>query len=253
MKRILVYAHYDKDGVVRRYVESALGALKTEVARVVFVTTAKLPPPEKAKLRGLADRLIEIDNVGYDFFSWRTGILSLADEWADCDELVLMNSSVVGPIFPLANVFDKMRRSDADFWGMTESLEITPHLQSYFLVFRKRLLGDPAFIGYWRELRPLANRQDVIDQYELKLTRHFAARGFKPDSFVKMADLRRCNVRHWLGGFRPDGNPTLLYPEELLKLKMPFVKIQLLRDNPHRIDLAGLRRRVPAERLDYRR
>ena len=253
MNRLLIYAHYDQDGVVRRYVESGLAAMRPAVSEIVFVTTAKLAGFEKDKLRPLADRWMEIDNIGYDFFSWRTGIVSAADHLADYDELVLMNSSVVGPVFPPAGVFGNMRRSAADFWGMTESLEITPHLQSYFLVFRKRLLGDPAFLDYWRGLRPLANRQDVIDQYELKLTRHFAERGFRPDSYVKMADIRRNNFKYWFGGFRPRCNPTMLYPLELLKLKMPFVKIQMLRDNPHRIDLAGLRRRLPPEWLDFER
>lgn len=253
MKRLLIYAHYDKDGVVRRYVESGLAAMRNDVSAIVFVTTAKLAGAEKEKIRPLAERWMEVDNIGYDFFSWRTGILSVEGELGNYDELVLVNSSVIGPVFPLANVFGKMWRSAADFWGMTESLEITPHLQSYFLVFRKRLVGDPAFIDYWRNLLPLPDRQDVINEYELKLTAYFTERGFKADRFIQSSDIRRANLRYWFSGFRPELNPTLMYPLELLKLKMPFVKIQLLRDNPHHVDLAGLRRRLAPARLDYER
>jgi lipopolysaccharide biosynthesis protein len=37
--------------------------------------------------------------------------------------------------FPLDGIFDSTTVRDCDFWGITESTKIAPHLQSYFLVF----------------------------------------------------------------------------------------------------------------------
>lgn len=242
MNRIFIYAHYDADGVIRDYVVKMLNSLKELSFKVIFVTTSTLQTMEKQKVANLVETVIEIENIGYDFFSWKTGISSVIDNLHNTDELVLINSSIIGPLFPLKKSFEKMADSSADFWGMTESYETNYHLQSYFIVFRKKIINSTIFKDFWLTLEPLADRQKVINSYELKLTDYFTSHGFKSDSCVKIRDIKRSNLKYWILKFRPRRNPTLFYPFELLKLQMPFVKIQLLRDNPYQINLTMLKK-----------
>ena len=48
------------------------------------------------------------------------------------DRVIICNDSVVGPMRPFDEILDPRRApEDADFWGMTGSNEISPHVQSW--------------------------------------------------------------------------------------------------------------------------
>jgi len=237
IKRNFIYAHYDATGLIPEYVLFCLGNIRPLSARTIFVTTAALQSKEKEKLDSVVDDVIEIENIGYDFYSWKTGFMSFMEKSEEIDELILLNSSILGPIFPLSEAFNKMERSSCDFWGMTESFEENYHLQSYFLCFRKKMIYSELFKRYWIDMAPLADRQEVINRYELKLTRYFREHGFKSGSLIKSMDIRLLCLKNLSLIFKKKKNPTLYYPDQLLQLRMPFAKIQLLRDNPFNLQL----------------
>ena len=163
--------------------------------------------------------------------------MSLMGKAEEIDELILLNSSVIGPIFPLDEAFNRMAPSSCDFWGMTESFESNYHLQSYFLCFRKKMIYSELFKRYWTDMAPLAGRQEVINRYELKLTGYFREHGFESGSLIKSMDIRLLCLKNLSLIFKKKKNPTLYYADQLLQLRMPFVKIQLLRDNPFNLQL----------------
>ena len=238
-RRAVVYAHFDAEGVVREFVPHCLRELKKIGRPLLVTTTAPLRAGERDKILGVADRLIEVPNIGYDFYSWKMGLAELAGQWDQLDEIVLMNSSVVGPLFSLTPLFEAMRSQPADFWGVTDSYELGYHLQSYFLVFRRRLLQSAAFRDYWAEMKPVADRQQVIFQYETQITKHFRGKGFRSGVFFP------CNrvvhpLQRWLSRKKRKVNVTMRYPAEVVRAGGPFIKIQLLRENPCRINLDDL-------------
>ncbi|MFN9074132.1 MAG: rhamnan synthesis F family protein, partial [Hyphomonadaceae bacterium] len=73
MNRALIFAHFDKDGLVDPYVIHALTVYRQYFSLVVFVTVSDLSESEVDKLKFLADRVIQRENYGYDFGSWRVG------------------------------------------------------------------------------------------------------------------------------------------------------------------------------------
>jgi len=236
MKRVFIYAHYDVNGSIQEYVLYCLKQLRPLASKIVFVTTAALQVSEKAKLKSVADEILEIENKGYDFYSWKTGILSQQRQNGELDELILLNSSVIGPLFPLEEAFAKMDQSSCDLWGMTESFEFCHHVQSYFLCFKRNVLKSPAFEKYWQDLKPFPERQEVINRYELPLAMHFKKQGFRVGSYIKGWKIRLLFLKKLRLNFKRNANPTIFYPVQLLQLRMPFVKIQVLRDNPFELD-----------------
>jgi lipopolysaccharide biosynthesis protein len=148
---------------------------------------------------------------------------------ADVDELVLLNSSVVGPVFPLQPIVQQMSSDACDFWGMTDNTEFGWHLQSYFLVFKRKLLESPDFGEFWRGIEPNQSKQQIIESYEVGLSKYLLERGFRGRAFAA-ADTWASPLKRWWMRRRKRTNATLWYPLELLNVGMPFVKVALLKD-----------------------
>lgn len=69
------------------------------------------------------------------------------------DQVVLADDSCLAPIFPLETLFKKMQDGKKDFWGVTilpQEQKQDERVQSYFMVFEKRVLKDSLFEEFWR-------------------------------------------------------------------------------------------------------
>jgi len=247
MKRLAIFAHYDGDLEIKPYAVTFLRSLREICEEVVFVSTTALSEAELEKVRPFCVRTHLRANAGYDFGMWQHGLSEL--DLSNVDELVLTNSSVFGPVYPLAPIFEQMAERDCDFWGMTDSFEIRWHLQSYFLVLKRQALSAPAFSQFFNGVLPYRDKDQVIRSYELGLTQFLREHRLKPDAFVPMASwlgspLRRARV------CAKRRNATLYYPLQLLSAGMPLVKVQLLRDNPARVSLRRVRHAMEAAGYD---
>jgi lipopolysaccharide biosynthesis protein len=247
--RVAFFAHYDAGDRVRPYVTEHLARLRPMAERIVFVSTSRLPESEVQKLRPYAETILLKDNAGFDFGMWQHALERT--DLGHCDELILTNSSVFGPIHPLGPIFGRMNDSTCDFWGMTDNFEYRWHLQSYFLVFRQRALQSDAFRAFFRSVLPYRDKGPVVLGYEVGLTSFLVENGLRPgavapvESWASWASRRRMDLeRSW--------NPTLFHPEKLLSLGMPYVKVMLLRDNVGRVPLAPVYRAMATSGYDLR-
>jgi rhamnosyltransferase len=229
--RSAIFAHYDAHDEVKDYIVHHLRALREVCDQVVFVSTSSLHESELRKVAPHCQAAYLKDNRGFDFGMWQHALDRM--DPAGCDELVLTNSSVFGPIRPLADVFDRMAPIDCDFWSMTDSEEQGYHLQSWFLVFRRTALQSEAFASFFRGILPYRDAIQVIRAYELGLTRYLTENGLRPATLAAFAKLAQAVNASTV----ERGNPAILYPRQLIDLGVPYVKVQLLRDNPRRIPL----------------
>lgn len=233
MRRVAIFAHYDPQSSIKRYILHHLKALREVCDEIHFVSTSQLGETELAKLTGLVDSQRVCENSGYDFKMWADVIRSL--DLRSWDELVLTNSSVFGPVTPLSQAFKRMESVACDFWGMTDSLEIEYHIQSFFLVMRKSMLASGVVEQFFTSVLPYRHKQQVIRSYELGLTHFFLDQGFVPAVAASVLDR---SLR--LGAI----NPCLRASIPLMELGVPFVKVELLRDNPFALRLAPIRARM---------
>lgn len=223
MKRIALFAHYDRDGIVDDYVIYYLRSLKRVAGRILFVSDCALREGEAAKLEGLAE-LVSADPHGeYDFGSWKRAFQFLNGDLTGWDELILANDSCYAPIYPFEGAFERMREVACDVWGPTsnEKNGKFDHLSSYFLVFRRSILQDEDFVLFFSRIKPQASAIDVIVNYEIGLSQLLAAKGYRFASLTPSEEI---------GSFS-----TTRYVHDILhSYKLCWLKVRLVRDNPRR-------------------
>ena len=202
-RRALVYAFHDIDGVVDDANLTYLAALVEQAERSVVVVNGELEPAGRARIEDLGATVIERANEGYDIWAFKTGIDALGDELGSFDELIVANSSVFGPVRPLADVLREMDDRDVDLWGITRHAAARErsarlgrslraeraHIQSYFTAFRSSVLRSAAFRDYWRDLPPIHDYAEAVQAHEMVMTGHFEDAGFAWDTLVDTTDL----------------------------------------------------------------
>lgn len=228
LKRIALYVHYDKNNCISEDDVNYIKELSSFVEQVVFITNSKISELEKQKVSPYISKIIERENIGYDFGGWRDAILSLGFEYlATFDQLLLLNNSCYCGRYDFRNVFAKMESKDVDFWGITlfPYLEdgtyiqkpcIEEHIQSYFQVFNSNVVKSSSFKEFWESIKNYEELVDVVANCETVLTKRLKDAGFKYDVFVKETRILSNSL----------GNYSIPYefPYDLLILGSPFIK-----------------------------
>lgn len=251
MSTLAVLAHFDPDGQCAPHVLRWARQLSEVADRLVVVSTARLAGGARSALEEVGE-VVERENRGYDFCSWQHGLRGVPD-WRSYDRLVLANDSVVGSLRPLPDVLGAVH--EGPVWrGVVQSREHLPHLQSWLTAYGPATLADPVFAAFWAGVSPVARRAEVILRYELGLGRLAAAGGyaldadFEPDLADRARLLRRrarVAAGRAAGGkgdprelFRrtltAEVNPMVWHWEAARDGRLPFVKLEALRDDPAR-------------------
>lgn len=177
MNRICIFAHYDKDNTVDDYVIYYLNALKKDFDKIIFVSDSDLPIAQTEKLSSICDYVQAYHHGQYDWGSYKFGYIIAKQNklLVDADELLLCNDSVYGPVNSL--LLDKM---SSDFngyyenlYGLEKGIE-EPHLQSWFLLIKKKMFLSESFDSFMMSITKFQNKLDIIKNYEIGFTKTFA-------------------------------------------------------------------------------
>jgi rhamnosyltransferase len=239
MRRLAIHAHHDAENRVRPFTLFFLEQLRRVCDEIVFVSSAPLPETELLKVRPWCARVQLRENAGRDFGSYQHALAGL--DLTACDEVVLTNSSVFGPLAPLAPIFARMAATACDFWGMTDNVGIAYHVQGWFLAFKPQVFRAPVWRTFWDAVLPYRDKFQVIRSYEVGLTQLLLQHGFRPGVVGPVDEIPLFTLRkaiRWYERINPPG----FYPLSLLDMGMPFVKTELLRDNPGMVPLGGVYR-----------
>ena len=260
MRAFATMAHYDPRGRVAPHVRRHIEALNKAFERVIVVSTADLEPADEAWLRDHAE-LHRRANYGYDFFSYRAGLLE-AGNLEDYDRVVICNDSFVGPLHDYEEILTAMSQRTVDFWGLTSSTRIAPHVQSFFVCFMPWVVRSHAFQQFWQRMSPVSDRWQVIRRYEVGMSKTLQDAGFAGGSYFTENDddrrIGRLRVLWWaalraqkqprrarIGAFRrlaaEAWNPCAgLADRALGAARLPLVKIDTLRYDPYNLGAESL-------------
>ena len=219
IKRLGIYFFFDKDGIVDQFITYFLADLVKSLDRLVIVCNGKLTSQGEDRLREYTNEILVRENKGLDVWAYKTGLEYVG--WKTCetyDELVLCNSTVMGPVFPFEEMFSKMREYDVDFWGITKTHRIDgydfgynpygylpEHIQSYFIVYRKSLIQSEQLQHYWDTMPEIQSYNQSVGLYESAFTKLFADKGFKWDVYVNTDDFEGITDQ-----------PVMFYPKKLI-------------------------------------
>jgi len=174
----------------------------------LVVSNLPLMPDERERLLPLCWQLVERPNYGYDFGAYRDGVLLALEAVPSMRQLILANDSVWFPVPHDSDWLAKAERLNVDLAGaasnygwvdyltdagrgrhwVLDPLAPQLHYCSFALLLGSRILGDPEFNQFWRELKLTSDKFLTIRRGEVGLSRWIIDRGY---SHAETLDLTR--------------------------------------------------------------
>lgn len=238
-RTLVLFAHFDPQGIVDPYVVYYLRALHGLGATIVFISAScSLTPESVAPIRSLCAGIYTRRTLSFDFGSWHFAWCILRQHgWSldQFDRFVLANDSVFGPLFPIEDMWDSFH--GADMYGAIESAELGPHLQSFFLAWDLNSRTRPFLNDFWDGFQYIVDKDALIRRYEIGLSKRARRAGLSIKPFVSVAAIKeaygRSPVHQWASRFSgPPINNTLYFWDGLIEhLRFPFLKTILPRYN----------------------
>ena len=203
ISRLAIFFFYDRDGIVDDYIPYLLSGLKNEISELLVVCNGELNPEGRAKFEKLTPNILVRRNEGFDVWAYKEGLAHYGwDRLEAYDEVILMNYTIFGPLYPFEEMFREMNRRDVDFWGITKHHKvdfdcfhtckygyIPEHIQSNFLVIRKSLMKSPEYHRLWDSMPMIHSYAESVGLYEAVFTKEFREKGFKADVYINTDDL----------------------------------------------------------------
>jgi len=254
--KLAILCHFDRAGRLREDLRHYIAELNRGGFAVILASNSpRLDPAARAFLDRHCAGVILRRNVGFDFAAWKDALHAYDLPRAETSLLLLGNDSLYGPLRPLWASLAAADFSTADLWALTDSWQVRYHLQSYLLMAGPNILQSRAWREFWRRVHPLASKYWVIRRYEIGLSQAMLRAGFRlaalwpytallegaasePASSQEAADpllaarqRQQGRIREAMARGRPL-NPTSDLWRTLLARGFPFLKRELLRENP---------------------
>lgn len=200
-RRLGIFLFYDAAGVVDDYVTFLLADLRRVLTELIVIANGVVQDEGRKRLSRFADAFVVRENRGFDAGAWKEGIVAVCGEekLRTFDEVVLANDSFFGPFIPFQTIFERMEERKLDFWGLSVHGEApgerSPYgyrpryLQTYFLVFGKKMIRSGDFFRYWRRFPELTDPSELSDRFCAVLTRYFEDLGYCWGAFSDTTDL----------------------------------------------------------------
>lgn len=206
-ERCAVFVLYPRMGLQDSHLASLAYLVRKGFVPVV-VSNLPLAPHERERLLPLCWHLLERPNYGYDFGAYRDGVLLALEAVPSMRQLLLANDSVWFPVPAASDWLAKAERLDVDLAGAVSNdgwvdyltdagrgrhwvfdpLAPRLHYCSFALLLGSRVLKDPGFHQFWRELKLTSDKFLTIRRGEVGLSRWIIDRGY---SHSETLDLKR--------------------------------------------------------------
>lgn len=191
-QRLGIYCFYDKYGHAASFIKTFLDDLMDNLDDLVVVVNGQLSDQARQLFSEYTKTIIVRENKGLDVAAYKQAILTLGWEKLESyDEVICLNDTVMGPVYPFREMFACMDRKDVDFWGITayagetvDKEQIPTHLQAYWHAYRRSLVSSPAFHEYWETMPLWKDYAEVTRKHEMTFTKHFTDLGFTWASYI---------------------------------------------------------------------
>ena len=220
IRRILFYVHFNKYNKLSDHVVFQLNEMRPLFEKIIVVSNSQLFPNDLSRLT--YDEFIQRKNSGFDFAAWSDGIDHVGwEELIKFDSVTLMNDTCFGPLYDMQPYYENYEAEAVDFWGITnhrETKTVSEHIQSYFVVYHKKIIESNLFQSFWDNIEILSDVQEVIASYETSLTSELIKMGYQYKTILDTVSLPISGMLH----------PDFSYwnPSVIIKEKVPFLKIK---------------------------
>lgn len=236
--QVCLFAIYSPQGTISTSTQQYLQVLADNgMSIIVCIAVESLETPFDAGTLSMASGILLRQNFGMDFAVWAKALSHDSNIWS-AQSITFTNDSVF--ILPslVENMLEQVRNSSADIVFLTESRQICRHGQSYFFSMKKNALRSASVRRFWGAMEPQSEKNAIIRLYETKILQLAEERwGCKVDILYPLDSLFQDNLSK-----DANFNVTHSYWLYLVWQGFPFVKVELLRDNPARAHIFGWQR-----------
>lgn len=216
MKRLFIFAGYDKQGIIDNTLLHYLNCL-SGLGDIVLTMDSDVSDSEIAKLKSVKNILSVITgrHNEYDFGSYKRGFQYAQKQklLTKYDWVYFVNDSVYGPLWDIEPVLLSLESRGVDLTGMVDFINAeTPiQVQSWFVGVSKQVVNEKFFADFMNSVTRQIDKQLVILKYEVGLSQIILRHGYKMSTWVSGQDGRICHSMY-------------KEPLEMLKCGIPFVK-----------------------------
>jgi hypothetical protein len=141
-KSCVIYAHYDRDNIIKDYVIQAINTFIYLGYRVLFFTASDML--KNASVLPCETFFVKNEGHGTDLKIFLRGCRHIMFSGAKYEWIMFVNDSLILPINGIDNfkkTIDEMRQQ-SDFWGHWDSPEHMPHIICAVLEFKFKMIND---------------------------------------------------------------------------------------------------------------
>ena len=244
---LVLLNHFDVDGKLDSHVRVMIDAYRSAGADVALISTS----PEVGVAEDGVHRVItksRNDDLR-DFGGWYHALRAIRPErLSTYSRVILTNDSVYFPVSDSTQFLDRLRSSTADVFAATDSVSGGRyHLQSYFLALSARAID--VLVPELEErvhAQAEATKLTLIQRFEVGLSQHLLDAGLTSEVYFPLSGisdvakaLHPPDERHLSRTSATVLNTTHHFWRAALKAGLPFLKVELLRDNPVDVDIDG--------------
>lgn len=198
-RRLCIFSFRDHDGIADDYIVFFLKEIARHVERILFYSQGPLSRDSEIALRAPGLEVIELAKTTDDVGAFKAGLEHIDfDSAGDYDEVLMVNHTCYGPIFPFDELFSVMEQRPCDFWGITARIDATLkqpgrggapvcHLNTNFIAVRKQLLRSLAFRSYWRKTGSDSTEGLTQGNHEEVFTQYFVGLNYACDCYLDCA------------------------------------------------------------------
>ncbi|MBQ3060686.1 MAG: hypothetical protein IJD16_10315 [Desulfovibrio sp.] len=221
---ISVVASFSCDGKISDKIIYLLNHIYQISDFTILIIDSPIFINELNKINNICNVCICFRHGEYDFGSYKIGYKYLVRNkiFKDNDNLIFINDSCYGPIYPFKNIIDDFQKKKCDFYGLSSSTDPKPYIPSFFYIFKKNVYMSDIFIKFINSIKKELSPAHVIHNYEMVFTEILYNAGYSYSTYVNTKSLlKNLNINSII--------PTK-YPFTLIRnYNYPLVKVKVIK------------------------
>jgi len=206
--RIAIFLIFPKTGLLQSHLHT-LEYFRSKGYATLVVSNLLLSDIDRKCLSESCWRIMERPNFGYDFGGYRDGLLSLTEEIAGLNRLILINDSVWFPLPGSRDWLDDVEALDVDFAGAASNfgnprVAISAfrslkwsystnhrdyHICSFAICLRPKVFTDAKFLRFWKGLRLTNKKKRTVRRGEIGLSQWALRQSFTLATTLNVTNL----------------------------------------------------------------
>ena len=209
MKRLFLFAGYDKDGIIDDALIYYISQLK-KFGDIVLCMDSDCKKSERNKIKKYCLNVISARHGEYDFGSYKRAYIWAHDNdiLNNYDIMYMANDSVFGPVLNIKDTLQKIEKIKSDAAGLIVSKHRThKFMESWFIRLNKKIFTTTWFDKFITSIERQSNKENITIKYEHGLS-----------------NLIKHNNCSWDGAYHVHGRYTYNHPKRLFIRGCPFIK-----------------------------